>query len=121
MFGGYGGGGSSSTYTEDANIAVPQYATVGTFAHGLGQRPRKFGAKLICTTADGGFAVGDTIELPHLMIANDGSDNKLTIWANATNVKMAMRGNPLIGSNTTGGGEFIPTLTSWRVRLWAEV
>lgn len=116
MFGGYGGGGSSSTYTEDSQRSVGNT----TFAHGLGVRPKKFGCKYVCATTDGGFAVGDAFEIPHVMIKHDGTDNKLTIWADATNVKIAIRGNPFVGSNPGGTGEFIPNNVNWRLVLWAE-
>lgn len=106
----------ATTYSADSQRSV---ATT-TFAHGLGVAPKKFGCKLVCSTAEGGFAIGDTFEIPHIMIKHDGTDNKLTIWADATNVKFALRGNPFVGSNTIGTGEFIPNLTNWRIVLWAE-
>lgn len=121
MFGGYGGGGSSSTYTEDSQRAVPSTGTNQTFAHGLGARPKKFGCKLVCQTAEGGNSVGDAIEISHMMVYHDNSDNKCVVWADATVVGIAIRGTPFYAISKTGAGLWQPNHANWRVVLWAEL
>lgn len=87
-----------------------------SFSHGLGSKPRQFGAKLVCTTADLNYDAGDEVELSGYSDA--GAAVAASIWANATSVGVRLGNSYTIGNKTTSAFSAI-TATSWRVVLWA--
>jgi len=93
-------------------------STSYTLAHGLGVRPRRVWGDLRCTTADLGYAVGDTLVMP-LVGDNSGSNGNGTVWSDATNVYLVMAGG-FWQIHKTAFGLGGLTATSWRFRLWAE-
>lgn len=94
-------------------------STMHTLAHGLGVRPRRVWGDLRCTTADKGWAVGDTIALP-LWGDNSGTNGNATVWSDATNVYLVMSAGAFWSINKISFVQDNLTATSWRFRLWAE-
>jgi len=94
-------------------------STMYTLAHGLGVRPRRVWGDLRCTTADKGWAVGDTIALP-LWGDNSGTNANAAVWSDATNVYLVMSAGAFWSINKTSFVQDNLTATSWRFRLWAE-
>ena len=94
-------------------------STMYTLAHGLGVRPRRVWGDLRCTTADKGWAVGDTIALP-LWGDNSGTNANAAVWSDATNVYLVMSAGAFWSINKISFVQDNLTATSWRFRLWAE-
>lgn len=94
-------------------------STMYTLAHGLGVRPRRVWGDLRCTTADAGYAVGDTIVLP-LVGDNSGTNGNATVWSDATNLYLVMSAGGFWAINKTSFAQTGLTNASWRFRLWAE-
>lgn len=91
--------------------------TVYNFAHGLGVVPTLFMAFLRCKSADNGYAVGDVIALPYSSVSGAGSN----VFANTTNVSVAVTGNINVVSKTgTGPSNLQSAGVHWEifVRAW---
>ncbi len=62
----------------------------GSYAHGLGAKPKIIEVMLECTSATGGYAVGDEVKPFHIPTFS----SYLTIWCSATNVGYSNLGTP---------------------------
>jgi hypothetical protein len=104
-----GGGGSSSggttvtnvyNYTGFAkftsgNLAVPGANTTTTVAHGLQQVPSTVDVRLVCTTANAGFTVGQQISASFFTISGAPA---FVVYSDATSVYVTQEnGTPSIG------------------------
>lgn len=93
-----------------------------TIAHGLGEIPRNVWGRLVCKTAEHGYAVDDEVYVStHGAVG--GTDQGISIVPDATNlnVRFGSAGSPLVVMNkTTGAGSGI-TPANWRLKLWAQV
>lgn len=69
-------------------------AGLSTFAHGLGVVPRFVRAVFICTTNQAPWVVGDEIDVDGLF-DNSGQAPRVSVWANATNVVVAVYGTDI--------------------------
>ena len=84
---------------------------VTTAAHGLGAVPSRWEAKIVCTSSNLGYAVGDVISLTS---HNEGSGARgNTTSVNATNIQIA--GNSIFIVPKAGGGIAALTSSSWDV------
>lgn len=92
---------------------------VQTFAHGLVTTPRKVRAVLICTTAQAPWAVGDELDIAQLFDSG-GSACLTSVWANATNIKVALYDT---GLRITSATSTFTTITagSWKIKVYAEL
>lgn len=92
-----------------------------SWAHGLGQTPKRFGAYLECITAVvgwGQYAVGDRIAIS----SNDALSRSFTIYADATSIGMSYNGGNLDLSRKHNAGNLPINWSSpnWRIVFWAE-
>lgn len=86
-------------------------------AHGLGSVPRMVLAVLRCKTTDLGYAVGDEVSMP---VSRSGGDQATyTLFANSTNIGMAMGASDWAIPTKTGGAPAAIDSGDWRVVLRA--
>ena len=86
---------------------------VTTAGHGLGAVPSRWEVKIVCTSSNVGYAVGDVISLTS---HNEGSGARgNTASVNATNIQIA--GNSIYIVPKAGGGVTVITNSSWDVIL----
>jgi hypothetical protein len=102
-------------------VAAPQ--TIGnnvlrTAAHGLGAVPTDWGAYMVCTFGDLGYAVGQRIKLD--THSSGGTDYGIVIGADTTNVFAKFPTNGLILANGAGGGNGAPNAGFWELYFWWE-
>ena len=120
-----GMGGGSVTKFESAEISLPDPPNDRFFAaHGGTSVPDLTYAKLICKTANKGYAVGDEVQIGFSYVNIPGDNNMINVFADATNVYMKTTGFPVLADNTARRGtteSFIgPTdRSSWRYKLYA--
>ncbi len=104
-----------TSFTEYDMGALAQNTTYSQ-AHGLGARPAQFRAFLECTTAEGGWAVGDRV--PVAMPMNAGI---VAIYDNATDVGLVTRTTMTVQIlNKSTRADFNITPGNWKVifRAW---
>jgi hypothetical protein len=96
-----------------------------TIPHGLGSSPSLMVASLICKTANGGYAIGDEINIPSNVYATSVADNYgLCLYSNdAINIRVAFGASAstiLAVRKDTGAGVAL-TNSSWKliVKAWA--
>lgn len=91
-------------------------ALIVNIPHGLGVKPRSFGAKLVCVIAQNGYAIGDEISIASGTIPS----NNFVVVADATNITVASDSNTwrYLDRNTPT----VNTLTNanWRLVVWAD-
>jgi hypothetical protein len=77
-------------------------------------------AELRCTTADAGYAIGDTIvALP--AVESSSTTLGITIVYDATNVRFVVANTQSVYIMPKGGGaNALATTGSWRYRIYAE-
>lgn len=92
-------------------------ATPITAAHNLGLAPQAIQFKLVCTTTDGGWAVGDEVGFTCMEGASQG--NGITIGSDITSVFAIPAVNSIYLSNKSTGAVFAITLASWNCRMLA--
>lgn len=115
--------GNVSTYaaaiSESGEFSVPGTSGTVSWTHGLGSRPKAFGAKARCLTAEDNYAVGDEVELGNWSDYSNGAAQGIT--ANATTVKYHRAGlAPWITvPNGISGGTTELTPGNWRIVFWA--
>ncbi len=103
--------------SRDFTTQVAFTSTVTSAAHGLGAVPSRWEVKIICTSTDLGYAVGDIICLTS---HNEGQGLRgNTASVNATNIQIA--GNSIFLQTKTGTGITSLTNTKWNVifECWA--
>lgn len=91
-----------------------------TLAHGLGAQPKIVFLELVCTTAEGGYAVNDVL----MVQTNNGStaDNRYTsVSYDATNVtiRYTSTAGVFTAANKTSGTAVVLTNANWRLRVRA--
>jgi hypothetical protein len=122
-------GGSGAALSWATPVFTAQYVSSNqtitsggllTLAHGLGQEPKSIQLYLVCTTAEGGWAVGDVI----LVGNNNGStsDNRHTsVYNDATNVyvRFTTTAACFTVANKGTGAAVTVNNTSFRLRVRA--
>jgi|8_EtaG_2_1085327.scaffolds.fasta_scaffold00274_32 hypothetical protein len=95
----------------DFTTQVAFTSSVTSAAHGLGAVPSRWEVKIVCTSTDLGYAVGDVICLTS---HNEGGGLRgNTASVNATNIQIA--GNSVFIQTKTAGGVTALTNTKWDV------
>lgn len=89
-------------------------------AHGLGAKPTRVEAVLICKTAEDGWAVGDEVALPSKDAVSSSVFNFIMGW-DATNVTVVTCASGVQIANKSTGAAVSLTNANWRiiVRAWA--
>lgn len=105
-----------------AYFVSSQQALSGTavsVAHGLGGQPKLWSGYAICTSANSGYNVGDTVALPASTYtgAGGGTPSYLGVWANATTVGVNFTAGT--GSLSFGGSTQYITPSDWAIVLSA--
>ncbi|MER9815117.1 hypothetical protein [Mesorhizobium sp. M0129] len=94
-----------------------------TLAHGLGIKPKLYLAYLQCTTAEGGYVVGDEVMPSPNNIDSGSGGTGVTIVPDTTNLTIRYDNNTWVFSigHKTTGANFRITPANWRmvVRAWA--
>lgn len=91
-----------------------------TLAHGLGVVPKFVTAQLVCTVAENGYAIGDTLQCVVTEIATSALDGKgHVIKVDATNITVrfgsAGGGSNFDAVNATSGAAVGLLNTNWKV------
>lgn len=93
---------------------------VHTFAHGLGVKPRKYWAELVCVTTDISYAVDDAVNLWSLRSSGDNVTS--CIIADATNITVSVSDIAAPELPTKGGNTYTAIAPGkWKVRAYAEL
>ncbi|ESW78247.1 hypothetical protein X773_21030 [Mesorhizobium sp. LSJC285A00] len=117
---------SSTTLLQKFYESPQQTITSGgslTLAHGLGVKPKNYLAFLQCTTAEGGYSIGD--EEPVSIGSHEASTNRgLSVVPDATNMVVRFGSQASSAAQITRkdtGGFLNITNASWRlvIRAWA--
>lgn len=85
-------------------------AVKNDFTHSLGSVPSAFWGVLVCKTAQLGWSVGNTIEVPR---------SDIMVWADATKVGFVCNDDPITIINWTNGTSGTLTSANWRIVLYA--
>ena len=103
-----------------SEVSAPNFTTqtnfnsgVTTAAHGLGAVPSRWEVKIVCTSSNLGYAVGDVISLTSHNEGGGARGNTASV--NATNIQIA--GNSVYVVPKAGGGVAFITNSSWDVIL----
>jgi hypothetical protein len=98
---------AQTTPTGDASVSV---------AHGLSSTPTEWGAYLVCTTTDRGYAVGDRLKLAD---SEAGAARSVMVWCNATNVGLSTKAEIFVTTKAgTSAGAITPG--SWSLFFTAS-
>jgi hypothetical protein len=68
------GGGTVTTYSQYAPQAIPASGAIVTYLHGMLSTPSYGDAKLVCVTANNGWAVGDYLDYRIVIESNASND-----------------------------------------------
>ena len=122
---------SVKAYVDNANYhpntpdftSTEQTITNGSglnIAHGLGAKPSRVEAVLLCKTTEDGWAVGDEIALPSKDAVSSSVFNFILGW-DATNVTVVTCASGVQVVNKSTGAAVALTNSNWRivVRAWA--
>jgi hypothetical protein len=113
-----------SALTREFTSAEQSITAAGalTIAHGLGARPKLCRLFIRCATAEGGYAIGDEVEVD-INAPNSGANQGQAVWLDATNanVRFSTAASTLVIAHKTTGGMTAITNANWRllVRCWA--
>lgn len=101
---------------------LPAAAVAISVTHSLGSTPRYVYLLIECTTADQGYAIGDRIVNPSLVL-NASANTATPMWANATSVGFTTTAITPTWSivHKTAGTIVNPTVASWKYKLIAEM
>lgn len=92
-----------------------------TVAHGLGAKPSKVRARLVCLTAEGGYSVGDEIHMQS-WYAFTSQSLAVTLTASATSLTFTVLLQVTVSPKSgTGGTAISLTPANWRVILEADL
>lgn len=101
-------------YAESGQLSLTLGATL-SFTHGMGLTAKLVQVWLECTTADGGYSVGDYV------LCNGGQYSGVigidAVIDSATAVKGVIGNTGITVPNKATGANVNITLTSWRARL----
>lgn len=104
-------------YTSPAITLQYQFSTV--YNHGLGGYPKRVGAYVECISADGGYAVGERVDVGTFFI-RDGGYSYGSLFFSATQIGYAMQGYIQFATRT-GTIFAVGDYNAWRLYLWAEI
>lgn len=136
-WGGWSNGANSYELVHQANlstyvaftgsfVSTQQTITAGgalTLAHGLGVKPKLYKAYLQCTTAEGGYSIGDEVSFNDHYQAGLDVAGGISVVPDATNLNVRFGSNANLASmiNKTTGARFFLTNANWKLvlRAWA--
>ena len=114
-------GGSGGTY-QKTSFSLTSWGANSTasFAHGMSSTPDWYNVVAICTTANGGYSVGDEIELDTSQsYVNSGNAIGFNISQDSTNTtfRTSNNTNPIRSFNNTNGNTYNITPANWDIRI----
>lgn len=109
------GGGGGVTVTESADKT---YALSSVVSETFASVPKLYGADLVCTTAEQGYAVGDRIKLDTGLNYDGGTLQGVSVFRNGATVSVAVRFY-VWAATASGTGVFPATAANWTIRIWA--
>lgn len=116
----------SRRYTSAPTVFTETGQTV--FTHGLGATPRTVNFHFVCTTSEGGYSIGDEIDIVTCFDQNVLSSGLYyscyAFWKNATEIGFSRINNTIYGlylPTKLGTGVFTMTPSSWRIVGKAEL
>lgn len=91
-----------------------------TFTHGLGEQPKIVQFELVCTTAEGGYSIGDVVPV-HVNNTTTGANrfNGCRMTTTQLLFRYSSEAACFVLSNATSGAAFNATNASWRLRARA--
>ena len=96
-----------------------------TLTHGLGAAPKIYRCSLVCKTAEGGYSIGDVLEVPHTLDLTEPLTNSrgMSLVGDATNITIRFVSSTAVYAaiNKANGSVLGLTNANWRliVRAWA--
>ena len=97
-----------------AAIAFP--GTIGPLTHSLAGVPRILCMWLVCTTAEGGYNIGDIITCP-IYGSYSGESRGARALVNTTTISIRFGGDPIEVPNASTGASFAITAANWNFYL----
>ncbi len=90
----------------------------GAVGHGLGIKPSKLSAYLVCTGANNNWNIGDEIELASMGQPWPGGGHfGFLLWADATNVYWKVGAQGIVIVDKSGGGNVVAPAANWALRV----
>jgi len=116
---------ATKVYRQDVTIAVPANSATyrwnaSNFPTGISRRPDDIQLKIICTSADGGYSVGDVIYIGTSNNDPYGKNEGVAVAYDVSNNDVLVPiGNNGVAAPTrrTGGNHFIASGTKWSVNV----
>ena len=105
---------STGYTTQSASYQAISAPVTLTFAHGLGVVPSRFGAWIVCITAEYGYVAGDRVNIP--LSTTGGTFAFYEVGANSTQIKVAISQLPI---RIAPGLDITPA--NWKVGCWANI
>jgi|GEM_PF-2848567 len=91
---------------------------LGSIGHGLGRKPSKLSAYLVCTAAINNWNVGDEVELASTAQPWSGSGHYgFLLWADAINIYWKVAAQGIIILDKSGGGNVLAPSANWALRV----
>ncbi|MDD1497594.1 hypothetical protein PVA19_04155 [Agrobacterium sp. CNPSo 3708] len=118
------GGLPASAYKQNSifQSGNQDYVTnsVRSVDHGLGTKPNFYAAELVCTVANNGWAVGDTIDLASAAQPWSGQGHfGLLYWATPITINWKVAVNGILILDKNGGGNVVAPSANWALRFRA--
>ena len=110
---------SSITCYESPQIPLSTlYTTYSnpTWLHGRGTTPKMFQATAICLSPEGGYSVGDVVDIVTAW-GNWDPYTRISICASPTYIKVINNITSLVIANNGSGNMFLPTASKWVLKL----
>lgn len=109
----------TKTFTQ-TGITVVSGSNLGPYAHGFGEKPKLVLLELICTTAELGYSVGDSVYWPSY--SESANSQGIIVYSDTTNIRIRTSSNASAIDllNATFGSSGL-SYANWSVtlRAWA--
>jgi len=111
------------------NYVLPTGTAIYSFAHGLGVVPSVVDVRLVCKTAEFGYAIGDEIPVECFVVTPSGTSDitLVSVGINATDIDLipydlANATNIFVSRKDATIGDFVAiTTTSWAFKIYAKI
>ncbi len=109
-------------YDSGFTATLPTTSTKTSASHNIGCKPRSYEVIFECTTADGGFAVGEQIKVAQSVWSYDGSVLRpVPVLASVNTMAFTSSSSQAwVSSNAASGASLVYTLASWKYKAIAE-
>ena len=122
---------TSGNFLEHNEVFRKEYKSTGqsmssggliTLAHGLSYEPKVINFVIQCTTADGGYSIGDRVLVTPVANSSNSTSGSHGIYFDATNIYIRISSSVSfgIGNKSTGASHYI-SLSSWDLYVNAYI